>query len=487
MTATSFHPDLESMRVLSTAHAALALTLALATTALAQTPPAPAPARPNPAERAAERGATAPNPSERATDRAATRAADRSATRPGDYIVAIVNQELVTAVEVERRMQRTAEEMRAAGNRPPAGDALRTMVVEALIEDRVVLTHARESGLRIDEAELDRAVQAVMANNRLTLPQLQARLREDGIDYARFRANLREQLMVERMREREVLPRIRVGDAEIEKFLDEQRATAAAEAPIRLAQVLVSVPDGAGIAEVAQRRQRAEAALARIKAGEAFDMVARELSDDATRTRGGEMEPRPASRLPDLFVDAIKGLKSGDLVPQVLRSGAGFHVLKVLDAATGGNPRIPQIRARHVLLKNSPGLTAEQAQARLTGYRRAVETGTRTFEEIAREYSEDGSAAQGGDLGWVSPGMMVPEFEEALFRLPDNGLSAPVSSRFGWHLIQAVERRAVEIDPKKLRDNARNALREQKFDGAYADWVRDLRARAYVEMREPPQ
>jgi peptidyl-prolyl cis-trans isomerase SurA len=421
-----------------------------------------------------------------ATDRAATRAADRSAVRSGDYIVAIVNQELVTAVEVSRRLARAKEDAQRAGARLPSEEELKRQVVEALIEERVILTHARESGGRVDDAELDRAVQTVAAQNQLGVPQLRERLAAEGIDLVRFRANLRDQLLVERTREREVYQRIRITDSDVEDYLERQRRAAAAEAPLNLAQILISVPEGASEAVVAERRRLAEAALARVRAGEPFEAVSRQLSEDAQREKGGEIGARPASRLPDLFVEATRSLKVGEVTPALVRSGAAFHVLKVLSRGDVGPAQVTQTRSRHILLRPSSRLTAEAAQARLAGYRRQIESGARTFEDMAREFSEDGSAAQGGDLGWAAPGTMVPEFEEAMNALPLGGLSEPVVSRFGAHLIQVLERREVAVDPKQLREQARNALREQRFDDAYTDWARDLRGRAYVEMREPP-
>jgi len=420
------------------------------------------------------------------TERAAALAADRSSSRAGDYIVAVVNQELVTAVEVELRLRRITEEAARAGQRLPPPDELRKRVTDDLIEERVILTHARDTGGRIDEADLGRAVQAVAAQNQLSVEQLRERLRADGIDFARFRSNLQEQLLVERTREREVYPRIRVTDAEIDRMLDQQRAAGQADPMLNLAQILVSIPDGASDAVVAERRTRAESALARVRAGEPFDAVAREVSEDANRARGGEIGARPVSRLPDVFVEAAKGLKVGETTPAPVRSAAGFHVLKVLARDEAGPLRMTQTRARHILLKPSPQLGVEQAQTLLREYRRRIEVGARSFEDIARTFSEDGSAAQGGDLGWASPGMFVPEFEEAMNLLPVNGLSDPVVSRFGVHLIQVLERRQVAIDPRQAREQARSALRESKFESTYAEWVRELRGRAYIEMREPP-
>lgn len=421
-----------------------------------------------------------------ATDRAASRAVDRSAVRSGDYIVAIVNQELVTAVEVARRVERAKEDAARTGARLPADEELKRQVVEALIEERVILTHARENGGKVDDTELDRAVQAVAAQNQLSVERLRERLASEGIDLVRFRANLRDQLLVERTRERDVYQRIRLTDSDVEDYLERQRRAAMADAPLNLAQILVAVPEGASEAVVAERRRLAEAALARVRGGEAFEAVARQVSEDGQRERGGEIGPRPASRLPDLFVEATRSLKVGEVTPALVRSGAGFHVLKVLSRGDGAGAQVTQTRARHILLRTSNRLTAEAAQSRLAGYRRQIESGARSFEDMAREFSEDGSAAQGGDLGWASPGTMVPEFEEAMNALPPGGLSLPVVSRFGVHLIQVLERRDVAVDPRQLREQARNALREQRFDDAYADWARDLRGRAYVEMREPP-
>lgn len=421
-----------------------------------------------------------------ATDRAATRAADRAAVRSGDYIVAIVNQELVTAVEVSRRLARTQEDAQRTGARLPPEEELKRQIVEALIEERVILTHARDTGGKVDDVELDRAVQTVAAQNQLDVAQLRERLAAEGIDLTRFRANLRDQLLVERTREREVYQRIRLTDSDVEDYLERQRRAAAADAPLNLAQILVSVPDGASEAVVAERRRLAEAALARVRAGEPFETVSRQVSEDAQRERGGEIGARPASRLPDLFVEATRTLKAGEVTPALVRSGAGFHVLKVLSRADVSQSQVTQTRLRHILLRTSNRLTPEAAQARLAGYRRLIEAGTRSFEDMAREFSEDGSAAQGGDLGWAAPGTMVPEFEDAMNALPLGGLSQPVVSRFGVHLIQVLERRDVAIDPRQLREQARNAMREQRFDDAYLEWARDLRGRAYVEMREPP-
>jgi peptidyl-prolyl cis-trans isomerase SurA len=247
------------------------------------------------------------------------------------------------------------------------------------------------------------------------------------------------------------------------------------------------VPEGASVATVAQRRTRAETALARIKAGESFEAVAREMSDDVNRATGGVIGMRPADRLPDLFIAAVRTLKPGDVAPELLRSGAGFHVLKLIEKREAGVFTTAQTRARHILLRPSAQLPQDLALRRLAEFKSQIGSGAKSFEQLARDNSEDGSAPQGGDLGWAAQGTFVPEFEDAMNSLPLMGISEPIVSRFGVHLIQVTERRQVTLEPKQQREQARNVLREKRFEEAYGEWIRELRARAYIEMREPPQ
>ena len=409
-----------------------------------------------------------------------------AAPRTADYIVAVVNQELVSNAEVEQRIARIREEAARSKTQLPPTAELRKQILDVLIDERVQITYARENGPKIDEAELDRAVGNVALQNQMTLVQLRARLQQQGIAYNTFRNNVRDQLLTERVREREVNARIRIANDEVDALIDKRRATAGNAVQLNIAQILVTVPDGAGIDVVAQRQKRAEAALLRVKAGEAFDTVAREVSEDGNKAQGGVIGLRPADRLPDLFVEAVKPLKDGEVAAALLRSGAGFHVIKLVERQAGSAFTVQQTRARHILLRVSPQLSAEAATRRLAEFKRTILSGTKTFEQLARENSEDGSAPQGGDLGWSLPGAFVPEFEETMNALPLNGLSEPLVSRFGVHLIQVLERRQVALDIKQQREQARNVLREQRFEEAYAEWIRDLRGRAYVEMREPP-
>ena len=407
--------------------------------------------------------------------------------RTADFILAVVNTELVTNNELQARLARVREDAARSNATLPPPAELRKQVLDVLIDERVQVTNARDSGLKIDEGELDRAVTNVAIQNQMTMEQLLARLKQQGIAYGTFRNNVRDQLLIERVREREVGQRIKISAEEVDAFLDKRRAAAGSAVQLNIAQVLVTVPENAPEAEVAQRKARAEAALARVKAGESFEAVAREVSEDGNRAQGGVIGLRPADRLPDVFVEVVRPLKPGDVSPTLLRSGAGFHVIKLLERRDAGGIAITQTHARHILLRVSPQLSQEAAVRRLGDFKRQIQSGTRSFEQVARENSEDGSAQAGGDLGWTAPGAFVPEFEEAMNALPINGISAPVLSRFGVHLIQVLERRQVALDPKQQREQVRNVLREQKFEAAYLEWVRDLRGRAYIELREPPQ
>jgi peptidyl-prolyl cis-trans isomerase SurA len=409
-----------------------------------------------------------------------------AAAGTADYIVAVVNQELVTNAELQGRITRIRDEAERSKTALPPAAELRKQVLDALIDERVQITNAREAGSKIDEAELDRAVMNVAVQNQMTMAQLRERLQQQGLAYSTFRNNVRDQILTERVREREVGQRIRVGSDEVDALIEKRRAAAGTAVQVNIAQILVTVPEGATDEQVAQRRARAEAALARVKAGESFEAVAREISEDGNKAQGGVIGLRPADRLPDLFVEFVRNMKPGEVGTALLRSGAGFHVIKLVERNNGAAFTVQQTRARHILLRVSPQLTAQAASQRLLEFKRQIQNGTKTFEQLARENSEDGSAAQGGDLGWTAPGTFVPEFEVAMNALPLNGLSEPLISRFGVHLIQVMERREVALDLKQQREQARNVLREQRFEEAYLDWVRDLRARAYIEMREAP-
>lgn len=406
-----------------------------------------------------------------------------------DYIVAVVNSEPITNNEVRAELQRLTQQL-VQQRRPPAdSQALARQVLENLINQKAQLQLARESGIRVEDAAVDQAEQAIARQNQIDVSELRRRLASDGMVIEQFRAQLREQIMLTRLREREVEARVRVSELEVDQYLREQQnSTDLSTLQLNLAQILVSVPDGASSEQTAALRTKALAALERARLGENFADLVREFSDASDRANGGQLGLRTADRYPALFLEATNGLGTGD-ISELVRSGAGFHILKVLEKSNAGLPAVTvtQSRARHILLRVSPQRSEAAARAQLSDFRKRILAGQADFALLARDNSQDGSAAQGGDLGWASPGMFVPEFEEAMNRLAPGQISEPLVSRFGVHLIQLTERRNASLSPREQRETVRAMLREKKLDEAFLSWAQDLRGRAYVELREPPQ
>lgn len=415
-------------------------------------------------------------------------AVDATAQRPADHIVAVVNSEPITNNEVRARLLRIEQQMTQAGAALPPREQLARQVLEQLIVERVQLQHARQIGVRVDEALVDQAEQNVARQNRIDVAELRRRLAADGIAPERFRAELREQILLQRLREREVDARVTVTEADVDQFIRERRDSPDGDdIELNLAQVLIAVPENASDEQVRALEARAREVQARARAGADFAQLARERSDAPGAARsGGQMGLRPADRYPELFVQAVRGLREGQ-VSEVIRSGAGFHVLKVVEKRQAGLPGVTvvQSRTRHILLRPDAQLPESVVVERLNDFKRRVQSGQARFEQLAREYSQDGSARNGGDLGWTSPGTFVPEFEDAVADLQPGQVSPPVRSRFGWHLILLEERREAQLTEREQRDIARNLVRERKAEEAYATWSRDLRGRAWVELREP--
>jgi peptidyl-prolyl cis-trans isomerase SurA len=415
--------------------------------------------------------------------------AQTQGVRQADFIVAVVNSEPITNSEVRAQVQRATAQLTQQGQKVPAADELRRVVLERLINERAQLQLARETGLRADDAAVDQA-ELLMANqNQVDVAELRRRIAKDGLDAATLRTQLRDQVLISRLHERDVESRIRISDQDIDRFLQEQLAnnTDPFTQEINLAQLLIAVPEKASAEQAAALFLQARKVQERIRTGEDFNKLVQELSA-ADRNNGGQLGLRRADRYPPSFVVATQKLDVGG-VSDIVRSGAGFHILKVIErrAPSAVVQTVVQSRARHILLRTSPQLPHAKALAQLADYRQRIQNGKADFANLAREFSQDGSAAQGGDLGWANPGMFVPEFEDVMNRLNEGEISAPMVSRFGTHLIQLVERRRVDLSPQQVRQSASNQLRETRTAEAYALWARDIRERAYVEFREPPQ
>jgi len=408
--------------------------------------------------------------------------------RQADYIVAIVNSEPITNNEVRTRQARIQQQIAAQGGQMPSGDRLAKDVLERLILEKIQTQLATEGGIKVDDLAISQAEQTVARQNNVSLEEMKRRLAADGLSQERFRQELRSQLLLQRLRDREVESRVRVSELDVDQFLrDQQNSVDPAKTELNLGHILVVVPEGASPEVVDQRRARAQKAIDDIRGGKDFGAAAREYSEASEGATGGQLGLRPADRYPELFLAATGQAPVGGVVGPV-RSPAGFHVLKVIERNRGGVPSTAvQTHARHILLRAGPQLSEADAAERLADYRRRIESGNADFATLARENSQDASAKEGGDLGWASPGRYVPEFEEVLDSLKPGEVSQPVVSRFGVHLIQLLERREAKLTQREQRDLVRTAVREKKLDEAYANWVQEIRARAYVEYREAPQ
>ena len=415
--------------------------------------------------------------------------------RQADFIVAVVNSEPITNHEVQADLQRVRQQL--AQQRPsaslPDNKELTRQVLERLINEKVQLQQALEAGIQVDDAAVDLAEQNIARQNQLDVPELRRRMAADGLAQSLFRQQLREQLILTRLREREVDARVRVSDLEVDRYQQEQQQNSASSVPleVNLAQILVAVPEAATPAQVQELQAKAQRALVRAQAGDDFALLVRafsDVTDSATRANGGQMGLRTADRYPPLFLNATQNLPVGG-ISDVVQSGAGFHILKVLEKNSADAPAmtVVQSRARHILLRPSAQLSEAAARTKLADFKKRIVAGQADFAALARENSQDGSAAQGGDLGWAAPGMFVPEFEDVMNRLAPSQISDPLVSRFGVHLIQLIERRKVALSPREQRETVRALLREKKLDEAYTTWAQNLRGRAYVELREPPQ
>ncbi|MEO5795359.1 MAG: peptidylprolyl isomerase, partial [Rhodoferax sp.] len=384
----------------------------------------------------------------------------------------------------------TVQQMAQQGTQVTEADqaAVVRQVLDRLILEKAQLQLAAETGLKVDDAAVDAAELNVARQNQLDVPELRRRMVQDGMVPTQFREELRTQLILNRLRDREIDARQRISDAEVDQYLRDQQANTDPSAlELNLAMVLVAVPENATPEQVATLQAKAESLRAQAVAGADFAALARNASDAPDHARGGAMGMRPADRYPDIFVEATRGLETGG-VSAVVRSGAGFHILKVLDKRQGGMATtVTQQHARHILLRTGPRLTEAAAVERLNDFKRRIQNGQADFAQLAKESSVDSSAAQGGDLGWSSPGQFVPEFEETLDKLAPGQISDPLVSRFGVHLVQLLERREAAVTPKEQREIARGIVREKKLDEAYARWLEQVRSRAYVEFREPPQ
>ncbi len=397
-----------------------------------------------------------------------------------DRIIAVVNDEVITLNELRARISTVERQLRQQGTQMPPQDVLEKHVLERLIVDRVQIQFAKETGLRIDDAQLDQALARIADGNRMDLGQFRASLQQDGVPWSKFREDIRDEMIIGRIREREVDSKIVVSEGEIDNFLES--AAVAGSEEYNLGHILLRAPEQAKPEQLVRLRARADEIIAQLRRGADFAQLAANYSDAPDGLSGGMLGWRPLERLPTLYAETVTKLKPGE-VSEVLRSPAGYHILKLLDRRGGAIKAQPveQTQARHILIKTSELVSEAEAKRRLVSLKERITHGA-DFAELARLHSNDLSAAKGGDLGWLSPGDTVPEFERAMNSLKQGEVGEPVRSPFGWHLIQVVARR-MDASKDRVRQAARKALHERKADEGYQDWLRQMRDRAYVEYR----
>ena len=398
-----------------------------------------------------------------------------------DRIVAIVGTDVITYVDLRTRLASALKQLQKQGTPLPPQDVLERQMLERLIMDRAQLQYAKDSGMRVDDTQLDQAIGRIAAGNKMSVPQFRAALEKDGVQYASFREEIRNEMIAVRLREREVDSKLIISEGEIDNYLANQAATGSGE-EYQLAHILLRAPESASPEQLQKLRQRGEQALKRAQAGENFAELTAAFSDAPDALQGGDLGFRPLSRLPSLYSEVAGRLQAGE-VSELLRSSAGFHIVKLLGKRGGGAvASVQQTKARHILIRVNEVVSEAEARRKLEGVRERITNGV-DFAEQARLYSQDGSAAKGGDLGWLNPGDTVPEFEQAMNALKLDEVSPVVQSPFGMHLIQVQERREKDVSADRQRAVARQAIRERKLDEAYQDWLRQLRDRTYVENR----
>jgi peptidyl-prolyl cis-trans isomerase SurA len=413
----------------------------------------------------------------------ATAQSARARPVDADRIVAVVNSEAITLFELRSRLTMVERQLRGQNVELPPRETMEKQLLERMIVDRTQMQFAKESGMQISDAELDAALRRVADGNRMDVATFRQALERDGIAWLKFREEIRQEMTIARLRDREVDNRLTISEGEIDNYLEKADQPGANEEIVQVAHIIVRVPEQANAQQLERYRDRAGQAVEQLHTGEDFGRVAAAFSDAPDGLAGGTMEPRAVDRLPALYADAVQKLKPGE-TSGILRSPAGFHIVRLL-ARKGGALQVQalkQTHARHILVKVNELVSDTEGKRRLVALKERLDNGG-DFAELARLHSNDLTAAKGGDLGWLYQGDTVPEFEKAMDALKIGETSEPVRSPFGWHLIQVLERRTEDASKERRRLMARQALRERKSDEAYQDWLRQMRDRAYVEYR----
>lgn len=399
-----------------------------------------------------------------------------------DAVVAVVNDDVITRYELDDRVREVVRQLQKQDTPLPAADVLERQILERMITDLLQQQYARESGVRVDDTQLNLAITRIAQQNDFpSSAEFRAKLEADGVDYRKFREEIRGEIISTRLREREVESKLVISEGEVDNYLANKARIGSAGEEFHLAHIMVVVPEQASAEKIQAARERAEQALSKLQGGADFAQVAAGISDAKDALKGGDLGWRSGDSIPPLFMNELQNMQPGQ-TSSVLRSPSGFHILRLMEKRSSNAPVvITQTRARHVLIKTSEIVPEAEAKKRIMEIKQRIEAGA-DFAEQAKRYSQDGSAQQGGDLDWLSPGQTVPEFEGAMNKLQP-GQMGVVQSQFGWHLIQVLERRNTDVSQQQKRQQARLAIGTFKSDEQYQDWLRQLRDRAFIEYR----
>ncbi|MBQ5948522.1 peptidylprolyl isomerase [Massilia sp. ST3] len=404
-----------------------------------------------------------------------------------DSIHVVVNDEVITKNEVAGRVAQVAQNLKARNAQLPDQATLERQVVESMIVERAQVQLAKEMGVRVDDRTLDATIGRIAEGQQMSVQQMRNQMEKEGMTFAQFREDVRNEIMLQRLREHEVDSKIQISEAEIDTYLAAAKTAAADKVEMEIAQILVRVPENASPEQIAARRARAEEVARQLRTGADFAKAAATYSDAPDALKGGEIGWRDPDRLPPLFANELRKLQPGQITP-IIKTNVGFHILKMGNkrslAESTDKAVVQQTRARHILIKPTPTMTEGEVKRKLLELKEKMANNAATFEELARLHSQDGSASKGGELGWLEPGDTVPEFENAMNALKPGEVSDVVQSQFGFHLIQVAERKSQDVTQQKERAQARNVIRERKMQEAMEDWLRQIRDRAYVEFRE---
>ncbi len=399
-----------------------------------------------------------------------------------DYIAAVVNDDVITHSELDRRVHTVEQQLSDRNTRLPPADVLRRQVLERMIMERLELQEADHSGIRVDDETVTRVVAKLAGENHLTLPQFKQALEREGMDFGQFRENIRNQVMISRLRQREVERHVSVTQQEIQNQLANMASRGDTGREYHLGHILIAVPEAASPEQIQKARQHAETVLKRLRTGADFGQTAVAESDGQQALQGGDIGWRRGSQLPTAIGELVAKMNPGDVSPP-LRSASGFHLFKLLAVRDNEQHIVKQALVRHILIRPNQIVSDSEARQRLERLRQRIVQGD-DFAKLATAQSDDkASAAEGGSLGWVSPGEMVPEFEQVMNSLQPGEISEPFRTQYGWHIVQVMARRNHDETEAVKKNRAREAVRQRKTDEALESWLRQLRDQAYVDVR----